>query len=255
MNQALNKLLNHPAIWQSARKGRALNASPTGFAALDNSLHAGGWVKGGLNELLCTQQGIGELQLLLPTLARISQAGQFCLLLSPPHTPYPPALQEAGVAAGRLLVVDTPDTAEQLWCAEQALLSGATACVIAWFDNTQLQSAQLRKLLLAARQSSSLLFLYRSEAMAKNASPANLRLVINNNAHRQLNLEVLKQPGGWAGQHITIERQESWLKPPLWQLPLLPANLVKSEVPTARPLHQPAAIHTFKAPTNRSAAV
>lgn len=218
--EALEKLLQRPDIWQAAHKARDSEGAATGYGPLDQQLHQGGWPRGSLVEVLGGQQGIGELQLLLPTLVRLTSAGQHCLLLAPPYIPYPPALEAAGACIDKLLVVESRNPQEQLWCAEQALRSGATACVLAWFGSQQLQTAQLRKLLLASKHSEALLFLYRSEAMARQASPASLRLRLASAAAGQLAVNILKQPGGWAGQSLVLERREAWLQTSHWHLPM-----------------------------------
>lgn len=219
---SLDKLLQRPDIWQSARHRHHDSGVATGFDRLDKNLHLGGWPRASLIEILCTQQGIGELQLLLPTLVQLTAAGRHCLLISPPHIPYPPALEAAGVRIDKLVVIDSHDTREQLWCTEQALRSAAAGCVSAWFDSQKLQTAQLRKLLLAAKHSETLLFLQRSEAMAQHASPAGLRLRLGSATAGQLDLEILKQPGGWAGQTLSLPRREPWLKTSPWHLPQAP---------------------------------
>lgn len=240
--EALNKLLQRPDIWQSARKQHSPGGVSTGYRPLDQNLHLGGWPQGNLVEILGAQQGIGELQLLLPTLVQLTSAGQHCLLLSPPYIPYPPALEAAGVKIDKLLVVEGRDTLEQLWCAEQVLRSGAAACLLAWFGGQKLQTAHLRKLLLASKHSDSLLFLYRSAAMASQASPASLRLQLANNKSGQLSVNILKQAGGWAGQSFALARRESWLQTSLWQLPMAvqvrqhtPANAAAAPQAPAQP--------------------
>lgn len=160
------------------------------------------------------------MQLLLPTLVQLTATGRHCLLLSPPHIPYPPALEAAGVGIDQVLVIDSQDAMERLWCAEQALRSKAAGCVIGWFDSQKLQTAHLRKLLLAARQTDTLFFLHRDGAMAQHASPASLRLRLDSARSGRLELEILKQPGGWAGQTTSLQRPEPWLKTSLWHLPL-----------------------------------
>lgn len=232
---SLDKLLQRPDIWQSARKRRQDTGVATGFTTLDKSLHLGGWPPASLIEILCQQQGIGELQLLLPTLVQLTRAGHPCLLLSPPHIPYPPALEAAGVDIDKLLVVESNDTLEQLWCAEQVLRSSASRCTIAWFGSQQLQTSQLRKLLLAAKHSHTPLFLYRSMTMAQHASPASLRLQVDSQRVGQLELCILKQAGGWAGQTLSLPRQEAWLNTSLWQT--LPSPSTPG--PVACPLQVP----------------
>ena len=217
---SIEQLLQRPDIWQSARRRQQQTGISTGFDALDSCLHLGGWPCSSMAEILGRQQGIGELQLLLPTLARLTNTGRYCLLLSPPYTPYPAALAAAGVSVDRLLVIDSGNTRQQLWSAEQTLRSGAAGCVIAWFGRQKLDTAQLRKLLLAAKHSDTLLFLQRHHSMAQQASPAGLRLLLGCTQTGQLQLDVLKQPGGWSGQSITLQRRESWLALARWHLPL-----------------------------------
>src|SRR5688500_10215557 len=90
-------------------RGRAPTAdapsAQTGYAALDAELPGGGWPVGGLAELLCRTEGIGELQLVLPALAALTQAGHRIAWLAPPYLPYAPALQAAGVRLEGLTVV------------------------------------------------------------------------------------------------------------------------------------------------------
>jgi cell division inhibitor SulA len=222
---ALDKLLQHPDIWRGRASGPAQcqrrdAGVSTGFRRLDEGLHVGGWPRASLIEILCQRQGIGELQLLLPTLVRLTAAGRHCVLLSPPYIPYPPGLEAAGVCVSKLLIVESCDTLEQLWCAEQALRSGAAGCLLGWFGSQTLQTAHLRKLLLAAKQSDTLLFLHRHASIARQASPASLRLQLGTSQAGQLELQILKQPAGWSGQTLSLPRPESWLKTSRWHLPL-----------------------------------
>lgn len=216
----LEQLLQRPDIWQSGRRQPQVAGTSTGFSQLDNCLHLGGWPSAGLVEILCKQQGIGELQILLPTLARASSAGRHCLLLAPPYIPYPAALKAAGVCVDKVLVVESYNTQEQLWCAEQALRANAAGCLIAWFGSQQLQTAHLRKLLLAAKQSDTLLFLQRHTSVSQQASPANLRLLVGSAKPGEIQLQILKQTGGWAGQELSLPRRETWLATSRWHLPL-----------------------------------
>src|SRR3979490_1256844 len=92
----LETLLQRHPIW----RGQALSSvSPTvstGYAELDRQLPGSGWPTAALTEVLGLQEGIGELQLVLPALARLSTAGKRVVWLAPPHLPYAPALAAAG---------------------------------------------------------------------------------------------------------------------------------------------------------------
>lgn len=205
---SLDTILQRPDIWQASARQRPADSLPTGFQALDECLHAGGWPSASLIEILPKRQGIGEWQLLLPTLAACSAEGRHTLLLSPPYMPYPPALALADIDPGKLLIIDSQHLPEQLWCIEQGLNSGAAACIVSWFGRQKLHTSHLRKLLLAARHSNTLLFIYRDGSMARLASPAHLRLALDTDENGQLQLEIIKQPGGWSGQTVTLRRPE-----------------------------------------------
>ncbi len=92
MNASLDSVLQHPGIWrgnQLAQTGE--DVLPTGFAELDELLPGGGWPRGALTEILAEREGIGELRLLLPALARVSEQSRWQAWVAPPHLPYAPA--------------------------------------------------------------------------------------------------------------------------------------------------------------------
>src|SRR6266404_1545316 len=79
-------LLDRPDIW----RGDSLNrvGTPTvacGFPELDAELPGGGWPAGALTEILPAHEGIGELRLLGPALAGLSQLGLRLAWIAPPH--------------------------------------------------------------------------------------------------------------------------------------------------------------------------
>ena len=170
----LDTLLAARTLWHAGR-GAALPADgePTGHAALDALLPQGGWPRRALTELLLPADGVGELALLLPTLARLTAAGGLVVLVAPPWIPYAPAWQDAGVDLAGLQVVQASPR-DGLWAFEQCLRSGACAAVLGW--PAQADAAALRRLQVAAASGGCLGFVLRDRRHAANASPAALRL-------------------------------------------------------------------------------
>src|SRR3546814_16808252 len=80
---------------------------PTGHARLDAALPGGGWPCANLSEIVYVAPGVGELQLAMPLLARLTQAKRPLALIAPPHLPYAPALPQHGAALPKLTDVDT----------------------------------------------------------------------------------------------------------------------------------------------------
>jgi hypothetical protein len=199
----LARLLEHPGIW----RGRSLTRGDTltsGFPELDARLAGGGWPKVGLVEILATHLGSGELRLLLPLLARVTQQPQarWCTWIAPPLTPYAPGLAARGVNLARVLVVRAPKAPE--WACEQALSSGACDVVLTWITQP-LKSRIVRRLQLAAQRGRTLAFLLRpwSARAAQEPSHALLRLGVEpqSDGHGSgVRLSILKSRGGATGE-------------------------------------------------------
>src|SRR5581483_2687233 len=195
--QAIAELLHRsPHVW----RGRGTAAAPavaTGFAALDRLLPGGGWPIGALTELCLAADGIGELRLLMPALRSLVQReGRPVVLVRPPHTPYAPALVNAGLPLRHLYWVHPATGDEAQWAAEQILRAGLAAAVLAWPCTRQ--RVPFRRLQLAAQDGKCLAFVYRSAQDLANPSPAAVRLLLHP-AAGALRVDVVKARGGHGG--------------------------------------------------------
>ena len=191
---ALEGLLAARTIWQAGRStAPAADVEPTGHPALDALLPQGGWPRRALSELLLPADGVGELALLLPTLARLTRAGGIVVLIAPPYLPYAPAWQAAGIDLALLQVVDAGPR-DASWAFEQCLRSGACSAVLGWPRQADAQA--LRRLQVAADSGAYLGFALRDRRHAVNASPAALRLERTRDAQGASAWQVRKCRGG-----------------------------------------------------------
>jgi protein ImuA len=116
------------------------------------------------------------------------------VLVSPPRAPFVPALAAQGLPADRWLRVDTATAATRLWATEQALRCAEVAAVLAWLPQTE--AADLRRLQLAAQRHRQLLFVMRPLSAHAQASPARLRLMVDEaGTPPSLRVQVLKRRG------------------------------------------------------------
>jgi hypothetical protein len=188
----LEQILRQQRIWRGAAPARFAPALPTGFPALDAELPGGGWPAGALTEILCGDKGIGELQLLMPALARLTLAGKRVLWLAPPYLPYPPALAAAGIDLARLAVIRAPGRRDALWAAEQALRAASGHALVAWLPHARY--AELRRLAVAAEGGRAFVALWRAPSAARESTPACLRLALEP-AAGALGVRLLKRRG------------------------------------------------------------
>ena len=209
MSLSLQGVLNNPAIWRGGDLSSAMQpALPSGFPSLDAELPGGGWPVGVLTEILGDGEGIGELSLLLPLLARLTREGMGVAWVAPPYLPYAPALALAGVELKHCLVVAPAVSRDALWATEQALRSGACSAVLAWLDRNGIPAdyRALRRLQLAAGVGRAMGFLYRPAKMATMPSPAPLRLSLAAQ-DTQLLLRILKRRGAAASGVLRLAVQ------------------------------------------------
>ena len=203
MADPLEKLLQNPRLWRgrdqtSTSIGQGL---PSGYPKLDRHLPGGGWPQHALTEILLEHYGMGELQLLMPALARLStpqdhevsdEAG-WIAWIAPPFQPYPPALLQWGINLSRVLIVRPKQESEALWSAEQALSSGNCAAVLMWLDT--LNDYSSRRLQLAAEKGQSWAIAFRPLAALSQASAAALRIQLIS-GEKGTDLGILKSRGG-----------------------------------------------------------
>ncbi len=201
MKSSLARLLKNPRIWRGRESGGQSRhrGITTGFGDLDRELAGGGWPRAALTEVISEHHGVGELRLLMPALARLSQAqsnqeaGGWVAWIAPPYQPYAPALVARGLNLSRVLMVHTRETTDALWATEQALRSGTCTAVLSWI--AQADERRLRRLQLAAEAGNALGFLFRPPAVLAQTSPAALRIELKPQAD-QLTIQLHKQRGG-----------------------------------------------------------
>ncbi len=199
VNLRLARLLEHPALWRGRSAARVPTWS-TGYPVLDAGLPGGGWPRAGLVEILTPQPGVGELHLLIPTLAQLTglTPARWVAWIAPPFEPFAPALASRGVALDRQLVVRTR---VPLWAMEQALGSGACEAALAWVQAAR--PRDLRRLQLATGRGRTLGFVFRGLAAAREASPAVLRLAIAPQGGG-VEVDLIKSRGG-SRERIRVE--------------------------------------------------
>ncbi|WP_028771887.1 cell division inhibitor SulA [Shewanella waksmanii] len=131
MNNLIGSSPRHPGLWQDETK-----------------------LSKGVSRMPSHTQGVQELQTLTPELARLSQQGQWIVLISPPNIGYKQMLAQAGVRMDRILLVHAKDEIETLWAMEKALTSGTSSAVICWAP--MLDSRDNRRLELVAKSATAL---------------------------------------------------------------------------------------------------
>ena len=205
-SQPLQQLLTRPDIWQLAsRQQQPRTGISTGYRGLDALLANHGWPRAATTELLVDKAGIGEMSLILPTLAQLTQQGRMVILINPPHVPYAPALVQAGIQLEKLLILHPRGQRDQLWAAEQSLQSGACGALVNWQGKESPADKDLRRLQVAARDGDCLHFHFRPGSSADTPSPATLRLKLQSDGE-QLVLHLLKQLNGKSGQRLHLAR-------------------------------------------------
>jgi protein ImuA len=164
----------HPSLWRASQLARGRQSTvDTGYPALSQELPGGGWPIGALVEVLSEQPGSGEIRLLAPALGALKQP---VALVEPPCEPSVQGLAYAGIPPSQVLRIRAKRTGDQLWSAEQILKASSCGAVLLW--QTHVRTDALRRLLLAARSSTSLFYVFRPTRAGKDASPAELRIAV-----------------------------------------------------------------------------
>lgn len=163
----------------------------TGYEKLDIELPNRGWPRSSLVELLVEQHGIGEMQLLKPCLAKLSQKKRIAFV-QPPYLPHSMACRSWHLNDRNLLWLRPQSSADALWSAEQILKNGSCGAVVIWQSNVRPES--LRRLNLAAQSTDTWLWLVRPLAAASDASVSPLRIALRP-AAGGVSADIIKRQG------------------------------------------------------------
>lgn len=117
-------------------------ALSTGFAALDVMLPHNGWPVGAITEIFCPEPSHFALPLVLPALARLSQAKRWLAMIAPPNAPTASHLQAQGISPSQLLIIHPHATSNGLWAVERALRAGTCSAVLSWVNNADHHAMQ-----------------------------------------------------------------------------------------------------------------
>jgi len=210
----VSSLIAHPQLWRGNQVSHQVKALSSGYLALDDALPGNGWPMGAVTELVNDTAGCGELSLLLPLLARLSQKDHRIIMVDPPWIPNPSALHDRGLALEKLLLVRTKNRSESLWACEQVVRGISGGALLAWPEN--ISFSELRRLQLAAENTQKTVFLFREQKAANASSPAALRLQLTAD-DGDLQIRVLKCRGRRPASVIRIRRPQLLqpLMPPL----------------------------------------
>lgn len=163
-------------VWRASELSRGTTSTvTTGHSILDRELPGKGWPQSTFTELLVQQAGIGEMHLLRPVLAQLSQHRRIALV-QPPYLPNSAACKFMDLSCPNLLWIRAPSTADALWSTEQILRNGSCGAVLLW--QTNIRDEALRRLNLAAQTTETFFWLVRPMSAAADASPAPLRLAL-----------------------------------------------------------------------------
>ncbi len=151
------------------------------FAVLDAFLPWRGWPVGAMTEIMTDRVGCGEMSLVLPAMARLSQEKRQIICIGAPHELFAAALFDAGIDPSRVTQINAAEAShsnkkqkENLWCTEQILKTGLPGMVVLW-SRTSCTPEVLRRLQLAMLNTDTTLIHFRSNACMQQHSPAWLR--------------------------------------------------------------------------------
>jgi len=188
-------------LCRNGREGPPPRIEPSS-STLDAILPGGGWQAGTIIELMPVCEGIGELRLLMPTLAQITQSERHVAMIAPPYIPFAPALLQHGLRLEHFWIIRAQTATDILWSAEQTLRCKSFGAVLTW--PISIRDREVRRLQLAAEAGNSIGFVYRPPAAALESSPAAVRLRLEGATDGQLSIDVVKCRGARAGMRLAV---------------------------------------------------
>ena len=204
MTPSLQELKHRRLVWTANQAPNHI-AEPSfvssGFAVLDEQ--TGGWPSSGSVELQPSALGIGELRLIFPALSflaeKASSRQSLQVWLSGGLQLMPQGL--GGAFTSNTVVLKALGSKESLWVLDTLLQSGVCSAVVCWLDT--LDSAQAKRLQIAAKESGTLVFCIRSAPKQDASLPISMRVRLEP-AEDGLLLDVFKRQNAFAPEPFHV---------------------------------------------------
>lgn len=128
--------------------------------------------QGAFTEVMCHHGGLNQLQLLVPTLAKLSQEQErWITFIAPPCLPNNGALKRAGVDTRKVRVVHTRSVTDYWKTLQEALDNGLSSTVLAWPPHGEFNDLRREVLKRAAIDGQTQTFVFRQLGTAQNDWP------------------------------------------------------------------------------------
>ncbi|AWL10550.1 Cell division inhibitor SulA [Saliniradius amylolyticus] len=210
MNSLVSQLKQRGLVWQASAAPDLPQGAALPFPDLDKQLP-----QPVMHHRLIEIQslvGIGELRLLLPSLAgHLKKTQRQLAFIAPPYQLSSDALHYSNFDLSKIWVIPTEQQQNALWAAEQCLRNGCCLSVIAWLPH--LSHAQTKRLVLAAQEGQSHIFVLRP--LQSDSLGHGLCLQVAPHS-RGLTIEVKRSQGGWPPPPFDVDLNDSW---PMLTLP------------------------------------
>ena len=197
----------------------------SGFEQLNALLPVGGWPLKSIVEINVETWGNGELQLLLPLIARLTGNDSKVAMVAPPYQPYAPALLQSGVSLSNLLVIEVPDADGPIlgsgrrsgsrqgsknkavksrggdiwWSAEKLLRHAECGLVLIWPERPD--PVQVRRLQVAADEAGGIGVIFRCGKPVD--TPVGMRLKVSR-CSEGVQVQLLKSRFGWRQHGVAL---------------------------------------------------
>jgi len=209
--QSLERLMNQGQLWRNTG-AQCKQELSTGFNALDACLPYGGWPTDAISEVISPQPGLGDMALVLPALARLTQQEGVVACIAPPWLLHSPFLAAQGVNLARLLCIPEPagvrdkrQWQKRHWAAEQIVKSGSCNGLLYW-QAKPLPFIAYRRLQMLCGQFGCPAFMFHQSAPLN--SPSSVRLQVLARKPASLNIKILKMRGAWAQHQLALPVDE-----------------------------------------------
>lgn len=138
-------------------------------------------------------EGVGEIRLLLPALAYLTQREAWVAWIGPPHLPYAPALVDAGLKLTHFLLIEPKNEEERRWAIERCLEAPDCGATVFWEGPRRL--AQWRRWQQAVERGGGLGFWLHAQPAGE--FPPALRLGLAATEKGGVAVQILKRRHGW----------------------------------------------------------